>query len=141
MTSMSKGSVWMAAFTLVVIASIGSYLGYNKATAAPGGDTGAGEATATLAAKTAKAITEGPATPVPDEAFIRKIAQDEIQSALHPKHAAVAKSNDDNADDDSSDDHGPVAAAPTAAAVTPVPAPVTPIAPAAAPPPPPTGLY
>ena len=145
MTSMSKGSVWMAAFTLAVIASIGSYLGYNKATAAPGGDTGAGEATATLAAKTAKPIPDGAATPVPDEAFIRKIAQDEIQTALHPKHAAVAKSNDDNADDDSSDDHGPVVAAPpTAAAVYPRARPGDahrPLQPAAPPPPPPTGLH
>jgi hypothetical protein len=143
MTSMSRGSIWMAAFTLVVVAAIGGYLGYNKATGAPGGDIGAGAATP-IAAKTASPIPDGAAAPVPDEAFIRKIAQDEIQNTLHPKKPAVAKAADDSSDDDNSDDHGPVPAAPSAGAVTPMPAtPVAPITPPPAPasPPPPAGLY
>jgi hypothetical protein len=136
MTSMSRSTVWLAAFTLVVAAVLGSYLGYSRASAAPGGGgQSAGNATPTLAAKTASPIP-GAVNAAPDEAFIRKIAQEELQSALHPKHTAVAK--DDSDDNDDSDDHGP-AAPPSVAAVTPVPAPPNPTTPPA--PPPPTGLY
>jgi hypothetical protein len=135
MTSMSKGAVSLAAIALVFTAGLGSYLGYSRASAAPGGDAQTvGSLTPALSAKTASAIPE-PAAAAPDEAFIRKIAEEEVQNALHPKHvAAVAK------DDDDDDDHGP-AAPPTVAAVTPVPAPVTPATPPPPPPPPPTGLY
>ena len=137
MTSMSKGAVSFAAIALVVTAGLGSYLGYSRAAAAPGGDSQlAGSATVALSAKTASPIPDAAAA-APDEAFIRKIAEEEIQSALHPKKAVVAK--DDSGDDDS-DDHGP-AAPPTVAAVTPTPAPASPATPPAPPPPPPTGLY
>jgi hypothetical protein len=136
MTSMSKGAVSLAAIALVVTAGLGSYLGYSRAAAAPGGDSPlAGSATVALSAKTASPIPDAAAA-APDEAFIRKIAEEEIQTALHPKKAVVAK---DDSDDDS-DDHGP-AAPPTVAAVTPTPAPASPATPPAPPPPPPTGLY
>jgi hypothetical protein len=138
MTSMSKGVVSLAAIALVVTAGLGSYLGYSRATAAPGGDSQtAGNATVALSAKTASPIPDAAAA-APDEAFIRKIAEEEIQSALHPKKAVVV--NKDDSGDDDSDDHGP-AAPPTVAAVTPTPAPANPAAPPAPPPPPPTGLY
>ncbi|MGC1305093.1 MAG: hypothetical protein WA840_22220, partial [Caulobacteraceae bacterium] len=85
MTSMSKGAVSLAAIALVVSAGLGSYLGYSRAAAAPGGDAeNVGSSTPALAAKTASAIPDA-ATAAPDEAFIRKIAQEELQAALHPK--------------------------------------------------------
>ncbi len=137
MTSMSKGAVSLAAIALVVTAGLGSYLGYSRASAAPGGDgVASGANTPALAAKTASPIPDAAAA-APDEAFIRKIAQEEVQTALHPKKAVVADKDDS---DDDSDDHGP-AAPPTVAAVTPAPAPASPATPPPPPPPPPTGLY
>jgi hypothetical protein len=140
MRSMSSGSVFMAAFTLVVAALLGTYLGYNKASAAPGGgDITVGTTAPTVNAKAASAIPEGPVAAAPDEAFIRKIAQQEIQNSLHPKKPAVAKASTNDDDDDDSDDHGQ-AAPPPVSAITPVPAPVTPATPPVVPPPP-KGLY
>jgi hypothetical protein len=65
---------------------------------------------------------------VPDETFIRRIAREEVQSALHPKRAAPPPDADDGSDtsqDADADNHAPPA---PALNVTPAPvaAPPTP---------------
>ena len=139
MMGVSQGAVWAAALVLLGAAGVGSYLGYNRALAAPGGSTDLDYAATTpLAAKKASPINDGPAPPPPvDEAYIRKIAHDEAVAVLHPppRHVAAAVASDDSDDDD---DTSTGANPPTPPPVTASPAP---IATPKAPPPPPTGLY
>jgi hypothetical protein len=66
---------------------------------------------------------------VPDETFIRKIAREEVQSALHPKRAAPAPDADDGSDtsdDTAADSHGPPTAAPVNIIPTPLAVPPAP---------------
>lgn len=142
-----SGQAVAVAFLLIIASGVlGLYLGYSRAAAAPGGrleEDAVGVATAGVAAKAASPIPDATAVaPTPDEAFIRKIAQQEIQAALHPQHHAAAATSDesDSSSDDDSDSgsSGPAAqhAAATAAATAPQEA--APAAPPPASPPPPT---
>ena len=141
MMSVSRGAVWTAALVLVGAASVGSYLGYSRAVAAPGGSADSDTYVAPLAAKKATSVDSGPAPPPPvDENYIRKIAHDEAVAVVHPlpKKVHVAQASDDSDDDDdSSDDKSPGANPPTPPPTAPAPAPAA----APKPPPPPTGLY
>ena len=142
MQGVTRGAVWTAGLVLVAVAGVGSYVGYSRASTAPGGsaDEDAYTAATPLTAKKATALNDGPAPPPPvDEAYIRKIAHDEAMTILHPppKKVAVAQASDD--DDDDSDDDSKDAGAnpPTPPPVAAQPAPVA----VPKPPPPPTGLY
>ena len=113
MGGVSRSAVGAAGFLLIAAAALGLYLGYSRASSEPGGssgDSGFGVATTSVVAKTASPIPDSaPPPPVPDEAFIRKIAREEVQSALHPKRAAptVADTDDssDSSDDSDTDTH------------------------------------
>ena len=88
------------AIALVIVAGVGGYFGYSHASPPPGGDAAATTTTTTVAAKTATAIPDSaPVAAVPDEAFIRRIAHEEAEAALHPKHAAPPPDADDDASD------------------------------------------
>jgi hypothetical protein len=88
------------AVVLVIVAGLGGYLGYTHAAPPPGGGDGATSVSPTaIAAKAATPIPDSGAPAVPDEAFIRRIAREEAEAALHPKHAATAPDPDDNAPD------------------------------------------
>ena len=120
MGGISRSTVFLASLLLAASAVLGLYLGYSRASAAPGGAAGDQDystAAATIAPKTAAPIPDSaPPAPVPDEAFIRKIAREEVQAAAHPHRSAPAADNDDS---DSSDDTD---ATPDAAGATPPPA-------------------
>jgi hypothetical protein len=90
----------VVAVALLIVAGLGGYLGYSHATPLPGGgDSATTVAPAAIAAKAATPIPDsGPAT-LPDEAYIRRIAREEAEAALHPKHAATAPDADDDAPD------------------------------------------
>ena len=126
MNGVSNMAVSLAALTLVAAAAIGGYLGYNRANSAPGGafDESAISSTPTsVAAKTASPIPDStPPPPVPDETFIRKIAREEVQAALHPKRAAPVVDDSSDSSDDSSDADTPAPpASPPATLVIPPP--------------------
>jgi hypothetical protein len=107
----------IVAVALVVVAGLGGYFGYSHATPPPGGEAAATTPTA-VAAKAATPIPDSaPVAAVADEAFIRKIAREEAEAALHPKHAAPPP----DADDDASD----AAGQPTPATVAPSSSPAT----------------
>jgi len=90
----------IVAVALLVVAGIGGYFGYSHAAPLPGGsDTATSVAPAAVAAKAATALPEVATTAVPDEAFIRRIAREEAEAALHPKHAAPTPDADDDAPD------------------------------------------
>ena len=132
MVGVSRSFVGLAVVALVASAALGLYFGFSRTTAAPGGaasDAVSTLTTTTVAAKAASAIPDSaPAAPVPDETFIRKIAREEVQSALHPKRAAPppdADDGSDTSDDTAADSHGPpmapVNVAPTPLVVPPAP--------------------
>lgn len=129
MNGVSNSAVSLAALLLVATAGLGLYLGYSRAQATPGGsadESTVTPTTAAVAAKTASPIPDSaPAPAAPDETFIRKIAREEVQAALHPRRAAPAASaSDDSDDDDDTDaDSHPAAAAAPAPPPAPPPAP------------------
>jgi len=85
---------------LVVVAGFGGYLGFSHATPLPGGGESATPvAAAAVAAKAATPIPDSGSAVPPDEAFIRRIAREEAEAALHPKHAVAAPDADDDAPD------------------------------------------
>jgi hypothetical protein len=89
------------ALILVLVAGLGGYIGYSRVAPPPGGgDASAQVSTATVAAKAATPIPDSPAAAVPDEAYIRRIAREEAEAALHPKHATPAPDANDDASDD-----------------------------------------
>ena len=141
MMGVSKGAVWTAGLVLLAAASVGSYLGYSRAVAAPGGDADSDAYTATTPLDAKKATSVDAATPPPvDEAYIRKIAHDEAETILHPpKKVAVASSDDSDDSDDSDTKSSPGSNPPTPPPIA-IPPP-TPAADVKPPPPPPTGLY
>ena len=51
MIGVSRGAVWTAALVLASVAGVGSYLGYSRAAAAPGGSADADTYVTPLAAK------------------------------------------------------------------------------------------
>jgi len=111
----------VVAIALLIVAGLGGYLGYSHATPLPGGgDASTSVAPTAVAAKAATPIPDSGPAAVPDEALIRRIAREEAEAALHPKHAATAP----DADDDTPD-----------APYQPAPAGTQPSAPAAAAPP------
>jgi len=90
----------VVAVALLIVAGLGGYLGYSHATPLPGGgDSSTPAATPAVAAKAATPIPDSGPTAVPDEALIRKIAREEAEAALHPKHAATAPDADDDSPD------------------------------------------
>ena len=140
MMGVSKSAVVVAGLVLLAAASVGSYLGYSRAIAAPGGDADSDyTATTPLDAKKATSVDSPAAPPPVDEAYIRKIAHDEAMTILHPppKKIAVAASSDDSDDSDDDAKSTPGANPPTPPPVAAAPAPVV----VPKPPPPPTGLY
>jgi hypothetical protein len=143
MIGVSRGAVWTAGLVLLGAAGVGSYLGYSRAVAAPGGSADSDAYVTPLAAKKATSVDAAAPPPV-DEAYIRKIAHDEAMAIVHPPATAPKKvrvvQDSDDSDDDDSDDDKPV---PGANPPTPPPtvAAAPPAAPAPKPPPPPTGLY
>jgi hypothetical protein len=78
----------IVAIALLVVAGLGGYLGYSHATPPPGGEAATSVAPIAVAPKAATAIPDSAPAAAPDEAFIRKIAREEAEAALHPKHAA-----------------------------------------------------
>ena len=131
MVGVSRSFVGLAVVAMVASAAFGLYFGFSRTTAAPGAassDTST-VTTATVAAKTASAIPDSaPVAPVPDETFIRKIAREEVQSALHPKRTTPkpdADDGSDTSDDTAADSHGPpmapVNVSPAPLAVPPAP--------------------
>jgi hypothetical protein len=105
----------IVAVALVVIAGLGGYIGFSHATPAPGGGESATSVAPTaLAAKAATAIPDSGAAVAQNEAFIRKIAREEAEAALHPKHAAPTPDADDDATD-APYQPAPAAAQPSAA--------------------------
>jgi hypothetical protein len=145
MIGVSSGAVWTASLVLLASAAVGSYLGYSRALAAPGGSADSDTYVTPLQAKKATAVDAAAPPPV-DEAYIRKIAHDEAMAIVHPPATAPKKvrvvADSDDSDDDDSDDDKPVpgsapAPTPSTVAATPPPAQAAP----AKPPPPPTGLY
>jgi hypothetical protein len=90
----------IVAVALLVVAGLGGYLGYSHATPPPGGDSATPVASTAVAAKAATPIPDSAAAAaVPDEAFIRRIAREEAEAALHPKHAAPEPDATDDASD------------------------------------------
>ncbi len=134
MIGVSRGAVWTAALVLASVAGVGSYLGYSRAAAAPGGSA---DADTYVTPKKATSVDAAAPPPV-DENYIRKIAHDEAVAVLHPprKTPSVVASSDDDSSDDSDDDKTPGANPPTPPPVT-----AAPVATPKPPPPPPTGLY
>jgi hypothetical protein len=125
--SIPRSATPVVAVALVLVAALGGYFGYSHATPPPGGDASSSVAP-TVAAKAATAIPDSaPAAAVPDEAFIRRIAREEAEAALHPKHAAPPADADDDTPDDApyapaSAGSQPAAASPSASApYTPAP--------------------
>jgi hypothetical protein len=107
----------VVAVALVVVAGLGGYLGYSHATPLPGG----GDSTTTIvpaavAAKAATPIPDSGPTAAPDEALIRKIAREEAEAALHPKHASAAPDADDDNAPDAPYQPAPAAGQPSATA-------------------------
>ncbi len=128
MDGVSRSAVGFAGLLLIASAALGAYLGYNRAVAAPGGAAvdSLGAATPSIAAKTASAIPDSAPPPVPDETFIRKIAREEVQSALHPKKPAPAPDDSDDSADDSDADHPSTLAPPAQVAAPPLAVPPAP---------------
>jgi hypothetical protein len=90
----------VVAVALLIVAGLGGYLGYSHATPPPGGgDSATSVAPTAVAAKAATAIPDAGPAVAPDEALIRRIAREEAEAALHPKHAATAPDADDDAPD------------------------------------------
>ncbi len=101
------------AIALAIVAGLGGYFGYSHATPPPGGSETA-TTTTTVAAKTATPIPDSaPVAAVPDEAFIRRIAREEAEAALHPKHAAPPPDADDDTSDSSDQPAKPSGAQPS----------------------------
>jgi hypothetical protein len=94
-----RSAVPVVAIALVVVAGLGGYLGYSHATPVAGGDGASSTAPLAVAARAATPIPDSAPAAVPDEAFIRKIAREEAEAALHPKHAAPTPDADDDAPD------------------------------------------
>jgi hypothetical protein len=121
----------IVAVGLLVVAGLGGYLGYSHAAPPPGGEGATAVTPTAVAAKAATAIPDSAPAAVPDEAFIRRIAREEAEAALHPKHAPP----DPDAVDDATDapyQPAPASAQPSSAAP---PASVPPPAPQNATPP------
>jgi hypothetical protein len=82
----------LVAALLILTAAIGGVFGYTHVTPLPGGSTLTSASTARAAVSAARLaipIPDAvPAAATPDEAFIRRIAREEAQAALHPRHAA-----------------------------------------------------
>jgi len=87
------------AVALVIVAGLGGYLGYSHATPPPGGDSATSVTPTAIAAKAATPIPDSGAAAVPDEAFIRRVAREEAEAVLHPKHAETTPDADDDAPD------------------------------------------
>jgi hypothetical protein len=106
----------VVAVALLIVAGLGGYLGYSHATPLPGGgDSATTVAPAAIAAKAATPIPDSGPAPLPDEAYIRRIAREEAEAALHPKHAATAPdANDDDDAPDASYQPAPAATRPSA---------------------------
>ncbi len=118
-----RSAVPVVATALVAVAGLGGYLGYSHATPVAGGDGASSTAPLAVAARAATSIPDSAPAAVPDEAFIRKIAREEAEAALHPKHAAPTPDADDDAPD-AADAAPPTAAAqPSATAPTSAPQP------------------
>jgi hypothetical protein len=106
------------AVVLVIVAGLGGYLGYSHAPPPPGGngsETATPIAPAAIAAKTATAIPDAGAAIPPDEAYIRRIAREEAEAALHPKHAIAAPVADTDDDANAQYQPAPATAKPLAA--------------------------
>jgi hypothetical protein len=120
----------VAGVLLVASAAMGLYIGYSRTAATPAGashDAASSVQAATVPAKTASAIPDSvPVAPVPDETFIRRIAREEVQSALHPKRAAPPPDADDGSDTSDPSDTDSHAAPAPAVNVTPTPLAVPP---------------
>jgi hypothetical protein len=91
----------IVAVSLLIISGLGGYLGYSHAPPPPGGggESATTVAPAAVAAKAAAPIPAVGADVAPDEAFIRRIAREEAEAALHPKHAVPAPDADGDAPD------------------------------------------
>ncbi len=102
----------MVAGFLVLTAAIGGVFGYTHVTPLPGGSTLTSASTARAAVSAARLaipIPDAvPAAATPDEAFIRRIAREEAQAALPPRHAATTL--DANLEGDVDPDEDPAAA-------------------------------
>jgi hypothetical protein len=116
MLGVSRSVVGLAGVVLVASAALGFYIGYSRTAATPAGashDAASSVQTTIAPAKAVTAIPDSaPVAPVPDEAFIRKIAREEVQSALHPKRAAPPPDADDGSNtsqDAEADTHAPPA--------------------------------
>lgn len=143
-----SGKAVTLAFLLIVASGVlGLYLGYQRAAAAPGGridEQGFVGALTNPNAKASNPIPEATAQPAaPDDSFIRKIAREEIQAALHPQHHAAASTDNDDSDDSDDSATTPSSAATqhaAAAAAASAPQEAAPAAPppSSPPPPPPT---
>ncbi len=115
----------IVAVTLLVVAGLGGYLGYSHASPLPGGESATSVTPAAVAAKAATPIPDSAPTTAPDEALIRRIAREEAEAALHPKHATPEPDAGDDASD-ASYQPAPTAAPasaspPTGAAQSPAP--------------------
>jgi hypothetical protein len=105
------------AVALLIVAGLGGYLGYSHATPPPGGGDSATSVTPTaVAPKAATAIPDSGPAAVPNEALIRRIAREEAEAALHPKHATATPDANDDAPD------APYQPAPTGQPSAPAPA-------------------